>query len=283
MKRIVLAAFTFALIGMSNAQVTSPQPSTSSKMEQTVGLTNVTVSYSRPSVKGRTIFGKLVPYNKVWRTGANMNTVVSFSDHVVIDGTKVPAGDYALYTKPMKDAWEIYLYSETKNWGTPEKWDESKVVLTTKVKSESTTMPVELFTILVNNTSNSDGEIMMLWENTMVKIPFEVPTDEKTMASIKTTLAGDKISAQDYYSAASYFYSSDKDIKKAKEWIDKAIDMTQEQPRYWYLRKQALITAKAGDKQTAIKIATQSMNLAEKAKNMDYVNSNKASIAEWSK
>lgn len=283
MKRIVLAAFTCALLGVSHAQVTTPQPSTSSKMEQTVGLTNVSVSYSRPSVKGRTIFGDLVPYGKVWRTGANKNTVVSFSDAVVINGKTVPAGDYALYTKPMKGEWEIYLYADTKNWGTPEKWDNSKVVSTTKVKAETTAMPVELFTILVNNTSDNDGSIMLLWENTMVSLPFEVPTAEKAMASIEKTLAGDDVKANDYYSAASYFYSSGNDIKLAKEWIDKAIDMTQEQPRFWYLRKQALITAKAGDKKEAIKIAKKSMELAEKAQNMDYVNSNKASIAEWSK
>jgi len=283
MKRILLSAFTFALIGMSIAQVTAPQPSTSSKMEQTVGLTNVSVSYSRPSAKGRAIFGELVPFEKIWRTGANQNTIVSFSDYVMIDGVKIPAGDYALYTKPMEDTWEVYLYSETKNWGTPAKWDDSKVVLTTKVKSLPTSMPVELFTIMVNNTSNNDGEIMLLWENTMVKIPFIVPTEEKTMASIKETLAGSDIKPGDYYQAASYYYESNLDVKKAKEWIDKAVELTSESPRFWYLRKQALITAKSGDKALAIKIATQSLELAKEEKNLDYVNSNKQSIKEWSK
>lgn len=283
MKRIVLAAFTFALIGMSNAQVTTPQPSTGSQMEQTVGLTKVSVSYSRPSVKGRTIFGDLVPFDKVWRTGANKNTMVTFSDAVTINGTKVPAGDYALYTKPMKNAWEVYLYSDTKNWGTPEKWDDSKVVVRTKVEAKSTGMPIELFTILVNNTSDNDGEILLLWEKTMVSIPFSVPTAEKAMESIKKTLAGDNVKASDYYSAASYYYSSDNDISKAKQWIDKALEMSKEQPPFWYLRKQALITAKTGDKKAAIEIAKHSMELAKEAKNMDYVNSNKASIAEWSK
>lgn len=283
MKRIALAAFTFALLGMSHAQVTTPQPSTSSKMEQTVGLTNLSVSYSRPSVKGRTIFGDLVPFDKIWRTGANKNTIVTFSDDIEINGTQIPAGEYALYTKPMKDSWEIYIYEDSKNWGTPEKWDESKVVAKTKVKSQSTAMPIELFTILVNNTSDNSGEILLLWETTMVSVPFKVPTTKKAMASITKTLAGEDVKAQDYYSAASYYLSSDNDIKMAKEWIDKAIDMTQDKPRFWYLRKQALITAKAGDKKAAIQIAKQSMNLAKEAKNLDYVNSNKASIAEWSK
>ncbi len=283
MKRIVLAAFTFALIGMSQAQVTTPQPSTGSKMEQTVGLTNVSVSYSRPSVKGRTIFGELVPFDQIWRTGANQNTVVTFSDDVTFNGKKVPAGDYALYTKPMKNAWEVYLYADTKNWGTPEKWDDSKVVASTKVEAKSTDMPIELFTILVNNTSDNDGELLLLWEKTMVSIPFSVPTESKTMASIKTTLAGDNVTANDYYAAASYYYSSDNNITQAKEWIDKAIDMTNEKPKFWFLRKQALITAKTGNKTMAIEIAKKSMELAKEAKNMNYVNSNKASIAEWSK
>lgn len=283
MKRIALTAFTFALLGMSQAQVTTPQPSTSSKMEQTVGLTNISVSYSRPSVKGRTIFGELVPFNEIWRTGANQNTVVSFSDAVVINGQKVPAGDYALYTKPNQGEWDVYLYADTKNWGTPKTWEDSKVVMTTKVKSQSTAMPIELLTIIVNSTSDNDGEIMLLWENTMISIPFDVPTEEKAMASIKKTLASDEVTAGDYNSAASYYYSADKDINKAKQWIDKAVEMTKDNPAFWVLRKQALITAKTGDKKTAIEIATQSMNLAKKAENMNYVNANKASIAEWSK
>ncbi len=112
--------------GIGMAQIQTPQPSPYQKIEQTVGLSTVTVEYSRPSMKGRKIFGGLVPYDKLWRTGANRNTIVSFSDDVKIGSTTLKAGNYAIFTKPNPQSWEIYFYSDTNNWGTPQKWDESK-------------------------------------------------------------------------------------------------------------------------------------------------------------
>lgn len=280
MKRIVLSALTIALCGILTAQITTPQPSTKSKMEQTVGLTDISVSYSRPSVKGRKIFGNLVPFDKIWRTGANMNTVVTFADDVTIGENTLKAGDYALYTKPGKTDWEIYFYSDTKNWGTPRNWDDKKVAAKLSVKSSSTSMPVELFTILINSKNNTSGEILLSWENTMVSIPVQVPTDKKAMASINKAL---NIGAGDYFSSAVYYLNADKDIEQAKNWIDKACEMTKEQPRYWYLRQQALITAKAGNKKQAIKIAEKSLELAKEAGDNSYVLSNTTSIKEWSK
>ncbi|MGB1295862.1 MAG: DUF2911 domain-containing protein [Flavobacteriales bacterium] len=280
MKRIVLSALTIALCGMLTAQVTTPQPSTKSKMEQTVGLTDISVSYSRPSVKGRKIFGNLVPFDKIWRTGANMNTVVTFADDVTIGESTLKAGDYALYTKPGKTDWEIYFYSDTKNWGTPRNWDDKKVAAKLSVKSSSTPMPVELFTILINSKNNTSGEILLSWENTMVSIPVQVPTDKKAMASIDKAL---NIGPNDYFSSAVYYLNADKDIEQAKTWIDKACEMTKEKPRYWYLRQQALITAKAGNKKQAIKIAEKSLELAKEAGDNSYVLSNTTSIKEWSK
>ncbi|MGB0869998.1 MAG: DUF2911 domain-containing protein [Flavobacteriales bacterium] len=280
MKRIVLSALTIVLCGMLTAQVTTPQPSTKSKMEQTVGLTDISVSYSRPSVKGRKIFGNLVPFDKIWRTGANMNTVVTFADDVTIGESTLKAGDYALYTKPGKTDWEIYFYSDTKNWGTPRNWDDKKVAAKLSVKSSSTPMSVELFTILINSKNNTSGEILLSWENTMVSIPVQVPTDIKAMASIDKAL---NIGPNDYFSSAVYYLNADKDIEQAKTWIDKACEMTKEQPRYWYLRQQALITAKAGNKKQAIKIAEKSLELAKEAGDNSYVLSNTTSIKEWSK
>ena len=120
-----------------NAQLKTPKPSPTSKLEQTVGLTNITVEYSRPGVKDRTIFGDLVPYDKIWRTGANKNTIITFSSDASIDGERLKAGSYAIYTKPGEKNWEVYFYSTIDNGGLPKSWKDANVVLKTLAKVES--------------------------------------------------------------------------------------------------------------------------------------------------
>lgn len=280
MKKLFLA---ICLLGMTqiNAQVETPQPSPESKLEQKVGLTDVSIAYSRPGVKGRTIFGDLVPYGKMWRTGANKNTTITFSDNVTIGGKEVKAGSYAIFTKPNAASWDVYFYADTNNWGTPQKWDDSKVVAHVNAKVEKLPFKVESFMILITNLKNDGAVLEFIWENTFVEVPFNVPTDNKAVASIEKIMGGP--SAGDYFAASRYYLEEGKDINKAKEWIDKAIAMTNDQPRFWYLRQQSLIYAKAGDKKGAINIAKKSLSLAEKAGNADYVKMNKESIAAWSK
>lgn len=280
MKKLFLAV---CLLGMTqvNAQVETPQPSPASKLEQKVGLTDVTLSYSRPGVKGRTIFGDLVPYGKMWRTGANKNTTITFSDDVTIGGKEVKAGSYAIFTKPNAASWDVYFYADTNNWGTPQKWDDSKVVAHVNAKVEKLPFKVESFMILITNLKNDGAMLEFVWENTLVEVPFKVPTDSKAVASIEKIMAGP--GAGDYFAASRYYLEEGKDINKAKKWIDKAVAMTSEKPRFWYLRQQSLIYAKAGDKKGAISIAKKSLSLAEKAGNADYVKMNKESIAAWSK
>ena len=145
MKKLLLAIFCLGAIGVGNAQITTPQASPSAKVEQKVGLTDVTLEYSRPGVKGRTPFGKL------WRTGANANTKITFSDDVKIAGQELKAGSYAIYTKPTATTWEVYFYNDTKNWGTPQKWDDTKVAATTTVKATKLASNVESFTISIDN------------------------------------------------------------------------------------------------------------------------------------
>lgn len=280
MKRLALFAFVGLLSMTLSAQlIQTPQPSPSAKMEQTVGLTNVTVEYSRPSMKGRTIFGNLVPYDKLWRTGANKNTTVTFSDNVTIGGKELKAGSYAIFTKPGEAVWEVIFYSDTNNWGTPQKWDDSKVALMTKAQVQEMPMPIETFTITVDDLHNNGATLGMLWENVYVGVPFTVPTQEKTVKSIETVMSGP--SANDYYAAASYYYDEGKDLEKAKEWIDKAVAMDKEGRAFWVMRKQSLIYAKLGDKQGAIEAAKRSLASAEAAKNADYVKLNKDSLKEW--
>ncbi len=271
---VVLAAFSI------NAQVKTPAPSPTGKVTQTVGLTDVEVIYSRPSMKGRTIFGDLVPFGKVWRAGANANSTVSFSEDVMIDGKTLKKGKYALYVTPKAESWDVFFYSKTDNWGTPEQWNDADVALKTTVKTEMLNRPVETWTIGVNGLDNNFGFLEFSWEKTLAAVKFEVPTAKMAMASIEKALGGP--AASDYYSAAQYYYQSNGDMNKALTYINKALELNKDKP-FWYSRQKSLIQAKLGDKKGAIETAQMSLAAAEKANNADYVKMNKESIAEWNK
>lgn len=280
MKKIILMLAMMIANYAIEAQVKTPQPSPKSTLTQVVGLTNVEIVYSRPSAKGRDVFNNLVPFGKVWRTGANENTTISFSDDVVIDGKTLAKGKYALFTTPKADNWEIVFYSSTDNWGTPETWDETKVALRTNAKSEMLGRNVESFTIGINNLDNNFAHLELSWEKTLVAIKFEVPTQKTAMASIDKALAGP--TAGDYFSSAQYLFQSNGDLTKALAYVNKALDLNKDKP-FWYTRQKSLIQAKLGDKNGAIETAKISLAAAEAAKNQDYVKMNKDSIAEWSK
>ncbi len=277
MKKIVLF-LSAALLSLGiEAQVKTPQPSPASKIEQVIGLTDVAVEYSRPSMKGRTIFGNLVPYDKLWRTGANKNTQVTFGSDVKVEGKELKKGTYAIFTKPGKENWEVILYSDANNWGTPRKWDDSKVAAKFSVKSNKLPFKVETFTIMFSDFTMESALLNIFWEDTEIGLKVEVPSKKLALASIEKTMAGP--SDGDHYQAA-VFYKEVEDYAKAKEHIDKAIAMRKE-PAFWYHRQQSLIYAKSGDKAGAIKAAKTSLSLAEKAGNADYVKLNKDSLAEW--
>ncbi|MFY0604997.1 MAG: DUF2911 domain-containing protein [Flavobacteriaceae bacterium] len=260
-------------------KVTTPQPSPFSKVEQKVGLTDVTIEYSRPSMKGRTIFGDLVPFGKTWRTGANANTKVTFSSDVVVDGQTLKAGSYGVYTVPNKDKWEVMFYSESDKRGVPSDWDDTKVAAKTSVEIYPMPMPIETFTITFDDLTTNSAVIGLLWEKTYVGIKFQVPTDKMVMASIDATLSATP-KAGDYYNAAIYYSQQNKDIKKANEWMNKAMSMT-EKPAFWQLRQQSLIYAKMGDTKKAIEIAKKSLAGAKEAKNDAYIKMNTESLKEW--
>ena len=281
-KVIVLLALIIANFAIE-AQVKTPQPSPKATVEQVVGLTTVNLEYSRPSTKGRTVFGDLVPFGKVWRTGANANTLISFSDDITIDGKSLPKGKYSLFTLPKADNWEIIFYKTTDNWGNPEEWKETDVALRANAKPILTDRKVETFTIGINNVSNDSGDLEISWEKTLVALKFEVPTQKTAIASITKALAGP--TAGDYFSSAQYFYQSNGDMNKALEYVNKAISLAKvgEDVPFWHLRQKSLIQAKLNDKKGAIETAKLSLANATKAKNDDYIKMNNDSIAEWSK
>jgi len=279
MKKIIFSLF-IATVGFSvKAQIKTPQPSTFQKIEQAVGLSNITLEYSRPNMNGRAIFGNLVSFGEIWRTGANANTKITFSTDVTIDGKSLKKGTYAIFTKPNKNAWEVIFYSDATNWGTPRTWDETKVALQTSVNVQEMPMNIETFTMTFDDITNNSAVIGILWEKANVEIKFETPTDVMVSQQIKTIMAGP--SADDFFASAVYYLQANKDIKQAQKWIDKAVEMTSEKPRYWFLRQQSLIHAKAGNKKGAIAAAKASLKYAEEGKNADYIKMNKDSLKEW--
>ncbi len=278
MKKIVLfLCVSFATYTLS-AQILTPAPSPAAKVTQTVGLTEVTLEYSRPAMRGRVLAGNLIPYDRIWRTGANKNSIITFSKDVMVEGKELKAGSYALFTKPSEALWEIYFYADTENWGTPASWDASKVAAIVKANPVKTSLPVESFTLAITNVLENGAHLEISWGDILVAVPFTVGTDSEVMASIEGVINGP--SANDYYSAAVYYLAAGKDIAKAKEWIDKSMSMSKE-PAFWQLRQQSLIYAKAGDKKGAIEIAKKSLAGSEAAGNADYVKMNQDSLKEW--
>ncbi len=278
MKKIMLLVAIFATSSIGYAQLQTPAPSPYQKVEQTVGLTDVTLEYSRPNMRGRTIFGDLVPYDKLWRTGANARTKITFSNDVIVGGTTLKAGSYAVLTKPGEKYWDVYFYTDADGGGVPEPWDESRVAAKVNAEVYPLPMQIETFTITFDDLTSNSAVLGILWSNVYVGVKIDVPTDKAVSAAIDKMMKGP--GAGDYYAAASYYMQEGKDINQAKTWIDKAMSMS-EKPAFWQLRQQSLIYAKAGDKKGAIEIAKKSLAASEAAGNADYVKMNKDSLKEW--
>jgi hypothetical protein len=279
MKKIMLLVAVFATTILTFGQIQTPAPSPFSKVEQKVGLTDMTLEYSRPSMKGRTIFGDLVPYEKAWRTGANANTKITFSTDVSVDGKWLKAGTYAIYTIPTQGKWQVMFYTDADNGGLPQKWDDEKVALTAISEVSELPMEIETFTMNFGDLTNDSVALGMLWEKTYVEVKIDVPTHKMVMMNIEEAMKG-KPSGDDMYAAAVYYSQNDVDINQAKDWIDEAVNMS-ETPKFWQLRQQSLIYAKAGDTKEAIAIARKSLAAAEAAGNADYVKMNMDSLKEW--
>ncbi|MHC5309371.1 DUF2911 domain-containing protein [Myroides sp. LJL116] len=270
----------FLLSIVSQAQVLTPQTSPKAKVEQIVGLTQVNVEYSRPNVKDRLVFGDLVSYGKLWRTGANNNTVITFADDVEIQGKTLEKGSYALYSIPKVTQWEIIFYKDISNWGLPEVWDQDKVALSVNVKVENTQRKQESFTIGINELSIDGASLELMWDYVVVSVPFKVPTNAIAMRSIEQTMEGPSV--VDYYSAAEYYYATNQDPNVALLWIDKAIEKEQGQTPFYFLRLKSQLLSRLNLKQQAVEVATQALELAKQLNNADYIKLSQESIKLWS-
>jgi hypothetical protein len=280
MKNYLLVFLLVNYFGL-NAQILTPQPSPRAQVTQKVGLTTVEIDYSRPAVRGRKIMGNLVRYDEIWRTGANKNTIISFSDPVQIEGNTLPAGQYGLYTRPSSNQWKVYFYKSTNNWGLPNPWDDSEVALSLIITPSFFEYKIENFTITISDINSDAAQLNLIWENTLLSIPFEVPTKAKAMESINETMAGNP-KPNDYYNAALYFLQENMDLNQAKNWMEIAI-AKRDTPAFWMHYRYALILLELNDNKGALTASKKSLALAEKAENKDYVILNKELIEKWSR
>lgn len=262
----------------AQAQIKTPAASPSAKIMQTVGLTDVTIEYSRPSAKGRTIFGAdaLVPNGQIWRTGANSVTQVTFSNDVMIQGNELKAGKYGILTMPGASSWAVHFYNfEKSGWSS---YKDATPALAVNVNSKKSAASVETFTISIDDLTSNGATMNIAWANTVVPVSISTNVDKTVMSNIDRVMAGP--SAGDYYNAASYYYESGKDIKQALSWMTKATEGPDK--KFWQIKKLAEIQQKAGKLKEAIASAKMALELATKAGNKDYIKMNEDNIKKWS-
>src|SRR5690606_35739960 len=217
MKRILLFAVAFSFLATSEAQLKTPAPSPAQTVKQEFGLSNVELSYSRPGVKGRKIFGDLVPYGKVWRTGANAATTITFGDEVTIGGTKIPAGKYGLLTIPDKKNWTVIISKQTDVTNPAAYKQESDLVRFSvpvlKVKDAN-----ETFAITFEDVKPTSMNLRISWADQAVEVPITTDIDSKVMASISEAMKSDK---PPYFQAAMYYMDNGKDLRSEERRVGK--------------------------------------------------------------
>jgi hypothetical protein len=261
-KSIVLLFVILGFQAESNAQgLRMPAASSGQILTQDFGLGKITLTYSRPNMKGRKIFGALEPYDKVWRTGANSATVIKFSEAVTIEGKEIPAGEYGLFTIPNKKEWTVILNKTSKTWGAYT-YNEADDFARFKVKPTEVKTPIETFTMQFTDVKTTSAKLHIMWENTDVALNLTTSVDDKVMASIDAAMKTEK---KPYFQAAQYYFENGKDLNTALNWFNEAEKADQKAPyiKLWKGRLQLKMGDAAGAKATAeagVKVATESKN-----------------------
>lgn len=263
-----------ALLTTDAQQLRIPQPSPTQTLKQDFGLGTVELSYSRPSMRNRKIFGDLVPYGKVWRTGANNATTITFSDEVTIGGKKIPAGKYGLVTIPDRDNWTIILTKQL-DVTSPASYKQESDVVRVQAKPEPLPFAVETFTMQFGNIKPNSADLQMVWENVAVRLPITTDVESKVMAQIDNLMNKDN---RPYFAAAMYYMETGKDLNQALSWLDKALE--QNPNAFWVHHQRANALAKMGKKAEARAAAQKSMDLAKQQQNDDYVRLNERLLAD---
>jgi hypothetical protein len=270
MKRsFLLAAIVCSVTAFGQIQM--PAPSPTQKLTQQFGIGSIELTYSRPSIKGRTLLrdnSDLAPLNKLWRTGANAATRIYFSDRTMMGGKLLDTGSYVLYTVPGKDFWEIVINKGLTNWGT-DGYKESEDVNRFKVKAEKTGNEVETFTMQFANILPESCELQIMWGSTIVRIPMSVNVKDRIRAQVEKALGSEKADANTWYAAANFYYEWDKNYPKALSNINKATAANKD--AFWMMLLQAKIQRDMGDKVSAKASAEKTIAIATTAKNDDYV------------
>lgn len=280
MKTPLIILLLAALCFEAEAQVLIPAASPKGTVSTVVGLTEIQVDYFRPQMRGRKIFGDgeeyVTPYGRMWRTGANSGTVISFADDVTVEGIKVPKGKYLLLTIPGASEWTVMLYSDLSLGGNVHLYDKSKEVASFKVKPTTLSQPVETMTVNIGDISDDSREakIELAWEKTSVKFTVGVEYDSKVMASIQGTK---DMNAFDLFQAAMYYLENGKDLKQALEWISRAEETIKD--AYWLQYQKARIQQALGDKAGALATAKASLENAKAAHDLPYQKMNQELIA----
>ena len=277
MKKLILAtiiACTFFNVG---AQLKTPAPSPTQTIKQDFGLSSIELAYSRPGVKGRKIFGDVVPFGNIWRTGANNATLITFGDEVTIGGTKVAAGKYGLLTIPEKNSWTIIISKQT-DVTSPSAYKQDMDVVrvpadVTKMKSAA-----ESFTMQFANVKPTSCELQIMWDKSTVSLPIATEIDTKILASITNAMKGEK---PPYFQAAVYYMDNGKDLNQALAWFNKAVEAQPD--AFWIQHQWANCLAKLGQKNEAKTAALKSKELAIAAKNDDYVKMNDKLLKDLAK
>lgn len=269
MKQLLFLVICAGLFTTANAQqLKTPQPSTTQTIKQDFGLGTIELSYSRPNMKGRKIFGDLVPFNDVWRTGANSATTLTFTDDVTIGGTKIAPGKYGLLSIPSATEWILIITKQT-DVTSPAAYKQENDVVRVKVKPVMLPKNVETFTATLANITNTSCDLQLSWEKTLVSLKITTEVDSKVMAQIAEAMKTEK---PPYYSAAVYYADNGKDLNQALAWFEKAVE--QSPNAYWVHYQRAKALAKAGKKTEAMESSKKSMQLAKEQKNNDYVKLN---------
>lgn len=267
-KIFLLAAASFILLSSEAQQLNTPQASPTTSVKQNFGLSTIELSYSRPGVKGRKIFGDLVPFGKVWRTGANNATTITFGDDVMIGGKKVPAGKYGLLTIPGQTEW-TFIISKQLDVTSPAAYKEDMDVVRVKATPATVAFSIETMMINIDGITNNSCSIGLGWENTYASFPVTTDIDSKIMAQIKNVMETD---SKPYFNAAMYYIDNGKDLNKAAEWLDMAY--AQNKDAFWVLYQKARVQKMQGKKADALATSKKSMEIAKQQKNDDYVTLN---------
>ena len=268
MKKLLLGICFISAAAFTNAQFKMPAPSPGQTIKQDFALGTIELVYSRPSIKGRKIFGDLVPYNKVWRTGANSSTKIKFTDVVEMNGKRIDTGTYALYTIPGEDMWEVILNKGIGNWGS-NGYKESDDIIRFKVPVMRIKPELETFTMQFANVKPESCELHIMWDKTAISIPIKALIKDRMRTDLEKAMKGDK---KPYFNAAQFYYEFDNNNAKALESIKGAVAANPK--AYWMWLYKARIEQAMGDKAAAMASSQKSLELAREEKNDDYIKMN---------